>query len=191
LANAVTKDDKQKDYRETFDTIREVIPAGDEAPAIGILAHTRKPTPNERTSGRSLLNLLSGSHMLSSIPRAIWILQHASDSVNETRVVVTCCKNNDGELGDRSVWTRDNGLWTSVHGFDWEAWDNGEKEKDFSTSQVTQIVARYSHGISHPKLVAEIKAIGVSKSAAYRWGDKATERREIRFQSGKDVYVVS
>src|SRR5271166_2883934 len=69
--NAVAKDDKQKDYRETFDLVREVIPAGDDAPALGIVPHTRKPLPNERTSGRALLNLLAGSHILASIPRAI------------------------------------------------------------------------------------------------------------------------
>lgn len=188
--NAVAKDDKQKDYRETFDLIREVVPAGDDAPAIGILAHTRKPLPNERTNGRSLLNLLAGSHVLASIPRSIWIEQHASDEVNETRVVVTCCKNNDGELGNRSVWTRDNGLWTSVHDFDWTAWDNGEKEQDFTAENVVEILVRNSKGLSQSKLASEIKKRGVSQATAYRRIERAEKTGLIKFQKGKDVYVI-
>ena len=110
--NAVARDDKQKDYRETFDLVRDVIPSGDESPAIGIAAHTRKPLPNERASGRTLLNLLSGSHVLASVPRTVWVMQHATDDVGENRVVVTCCKNNDGELG----------LWRQHFGYGRGAW---------------------------------------------------------------------
>jgi hypothetical protein len=34
--NAVARDDRAKDYLETFDYVRQVIPAGDNGPAIGI-----------------------------------------------------------------------------------------------------------------------------------------------------------
>jgi hypothetical protein len=141
--NAVARDDKARDYRETFDLVRDVIPAGDEAPAIGIAAHTRKPLPNERASGRTLLNLLSGSHVLASVPRTVWVMQHATDDVGENRVVVTCCKNNDGELGSRSVWVRDNGLWTPVKDFDWEQWDSpdpdAKKQKAISERSMAEV----------------------------------------------------
>jgi hypothetical protein len=101
------------------------MPSGDLAPALGIIAHTRKPTAMERANrGRALLNLLSGSLVLGSIPRTVWILQNASDSVTDNRVVVTCSKNNEGFPGDRTVWERTNGLWTQVTGFDWNAFDN-------------------------------------------------------------------
>jgi len=127
--NAVSKGDKVTDYRETFDLVREVIPAGDTAPFILICAHTNKPIPKERANGRALLNLLSGSYILGSVPRVVWIQQHASDDVAETRVVLTCCKNNDGELGPRSVWNRGmGGLWTPVTDFDWDEWDNPDVE---------------------------------------------------------------
>jgi AAA domain len=135
--NAVSRDDKARDYRESFDLIRDVVPASDEAPSIGIIAHTRKPLPNERANGRTLLNLLAGSHILASVPRTIWILQHATDDVAETRVVVTCCKNNDGALGPRTVWIRENGLWTQVHDFDWQEWDHPDpnKKKDSAINE--------------------------------------------------------
>jgi hypothetical protein len=44
--------------------------------------------------------------------------------VNERRVVWTCCKNNDGKLGPRSVWERQSGQFGSVKDFDWDEWDH-------------------------------------------------------------------
>src|SRR5262249_32890838 len=54
--NAAARDEKAREYLETFELIRSVMPTGDDAPAIGIVAHTRKPRPDERTTGRGLLN---------------------------------------------------------------------------------------------------------------------------------------
>ncbi|MBV9107357.1 MAG: AAA family ATPase, partial [Verrucomicrobia bacterium] len=122
--NAVARDDKAKDYLESFDLIRSVFPASDDGPAIGIAPHTRKPQQGDRANGRALLNLLAGSYVLTSVPRSVWVLQHASDDVSETRVVVTCCKNSDGELGNRCVCTRSNGQWSHITDFDWDAWDH-------------------------------------------------------------------
>ena len=47
-------------------------------------------------------------HVLGSMPRCVFVMQSASDDVAEDRIVWTCCKNNDGELGDRSAWIRCN-----------------------------------------------------------------------------------
>jgi hypothetical protein len=169
--NAVSRDDKARDYLESFDLIREVVPAGDLGPAIGIVAHTRKPQPGERANGRALLNLLAGSYILSSVPRTIWILQHASDDVAETRVVVTCAKNNDGALGDRSVWTRDNGLWTAYYGFDWDQWDNpdtGKKEKAISELALKTVFQNGNQGLRRQDAVELLmKLTGRKKTVCY------------------------
>ena len=117
--NAAAADDKAKDYLETFDAIRQVIPAGDDAPALVIVAHTRKPKNDDRASGRGLLHLLSGSHVLGSVPRTVFVMQPASDDPEDDRVVWTCCKNNDGQLGKRSAWHRRDGLFLPVEHFDW------------------------------------------------------------------------
>jgi hypothetical protein len=101
--NAAARDDRQKDYLDTFNDIRTVFPPGFDGPAIGVAAHTRKPYQNERASGRELLNLLAGSYVLGSIPRCVWVVQAASDDVSDERIVLTCCKNNDGQLGARSA----------------------------------------------------------------------------------------
>jgi hypothetical protein len=56
--------------------------------------------------GRRMKN--TPSYVLGSIPRTVFVLQSASDDPEEDRVVWTCCKNNDGELGQRSAWQRRN-----------------------------------------------------------------------------------
>ena len=41
--NRATADDKSKDYLETFNRLLALLPTGAKAPALGIVAHTRKP----------------------------------------------------------------------------------------------------------------------------------------------------
>jgi CHC2 zinc finger/AAA domain len=122
--NAAARDEKAREYLETFDALRSVLPLGDDAPALGIVAHTRKPKSDERASGRALLNLLAGSYVLGSVPRTVFVMQPASDDTTDNRIVWTCCKNNDGELGGRSAWERRNGLFAPVSEFDWDTFDN-------------------------------------------------------------------
>lgn len=122
--NSAARDDRQKDYLDTFAMIRSIIPAGDDSPAIGVVAHTRKPKGDERKTGRGLLNDVSGSHVLVTVPRTVFIMQAASDDTEDNRIVWTCCKNNDGELGARSGWERRNGLFAPVADFDWDTFDN-------------------------------------------------------------------
>jgi hypothetical protein len=73
--NAAARDDKQRDYVETFDALRDLLPTGADKPALGIIAHTRKLQSNEkRTGGTGLMHLLSGSYILTSVPRCIFIM---------------------------------------------------------------------------------------------------------------------
>jgi AAA domain len=126
--NAAARDEKAREYLETFELIRSVLPTGDDAPAIGIVAHTRKPRADERTTGRGLLNLLAGSYVLGSVPRTVFVMQAASDETEDNRIVWTCCKNNDGELGGRSAWERRNGLFAPISEFDWDTFDNPQPD---------------------------------------------------------------
>jgi hypothetical protein len=133
--NAVARDDKAADYLKTFQLVRSVIPAGEDAPALGIVAHTRKPKADERTNGRGLLATLAGSYVLGSVPRCVFVMQAASDDPEDRQVVWTCCKNNDGELGPRSAWTRSNGLFAPVPDFDWKAFENAGKGDKVSVTE--------------------------------------------------------
>jgi len=67
-------------------------------------------------------------------------MQAASDDVTDNRIVWTCCKNNDGELGKRSAWDHRNGLFESVHPFDWEVFDFPDmgKESGITKAQIAQ-----------------------------------------------------
>lgn len=143
--NAASRDEKARSMLDTFEWIRQVIPAGDDGPAIGIVAHTRKPQVGERSSGRALLNLLAGSYVLGSVPRCVFVMQAASDEVTDNRVVWTCCKNNDGEAGERSVWERCNGLFRPVCGFDWDAFDSPESGKESGITKA-QVAAVFQDG---------------------------------------------
>jgi hypothetical protein len=190
--NAIARDERAKDYLESFEIIRQVFPQGESGPVLVICAHTRKPTIGERANGRALLNLLAGSYVLGSVPRVVFIIQHASDEVTEDRIVWTCCKNNDGELGKRSAWVRQNGLFVPVHGFDWTAWDQGDKEGVFTVEDVPKILEKSPKGgLSRAKLAQEIAQRGVSRATAYRRIDEAEEAGLIKFQKGKGVYVIS
>jgi hypothetical protein len=114
--------------------VREVFGIGSEkGPALGILADTRKPIARERANGRALLSLLAGSYVLGSIPRCVFVKQSASDDVDETRVVWTCCKNNDGQLGPQTAWERRNGLFIPVPNFDWDEFRNSQSARSNRT----------------------------------------------------------
>jgi hypothetical protein len=123
--NAAAKDDSQKDYRATFDLILDVLPKGEDKPAIGIVAHTRKPKSDEkRTGGSAMMHLLAGSHLLSSVPRSVFIMVPADDRDDTCNQVVWLNpKNNDGEVIDRSAWFRNADGFTQDNEFDWSAFD--------------------------------------------------------------------
>jgi RecA-family ATPase len=53
--NAVAREQDSKEYLDTFGALKSVLPLGDDAPALIIVAHTRKPRSDERASGRALL----------------------------------------------------------------------------------------------------------------------------------------
>jgi hypothetical protein len=188
--NAIARDERAKDYLETFDIIRQVFPQGEAGPVLLIAAHTRKPTEGERANGRALLNLLAGSYVLGSVPRVVFVMQHASDDVAEDRVVWTCCKNNDGGLGQQSAWVRQNGIFTPVANFDWASWNEGEKEGLFPLEKVVEIIEENGGGVRRAKLAKLITDRGVSRPTAYRRIEEAEKAGLIKHQRGKDLFEV-
>jgi hypothetical protein len=167
--NAAARDEKAREYLETFNALRSVLPLGDDAPALGIVAHTRKPKMDERASGRALLNLLAGSYVLGSVPRTVFVMQAASDETTDNRVVWTCCKNNDGELGVRSAWERRNGLFAKVTDFDWEAFDASEKDRRELITE-TDVAAIFRNGaLKKAEAVKQLESnTGAHRASCYR-----------------------
>ena len=180
--NAVAREQDSKEYLDSFDLLRSVLPTGDDAPALGIVAHTRKPKSDERHSGRSLLNLLAGSYVLGSVPRTVFVMQAASDDVNDKRVVWTCCKNNDGELGARSAWGRQNGLFVPVDFFDWSGFDHPPKESVRISPTVLREHLEKGRQYDRGQIVKIIKKeIGLKQTAAYKLVERATQSVVLRY----------
>ncbi len=167
--NAVARDEKARDYLDTFHCIRAVIPAGDAAPALGIVAHTRKPKSEERYRGRDLLHILAGSYVLGSVPRTVFVMLHSSDDPTGNEVVWVCCKNNDGELGERSAWARRNGLFIHVKDFDWDAFDKPASDRPTVTeADIAEVFHHGNRKLARKQAVAELaERTGCKASACY------------------------
>jgi hypothetical protein len=168
--NAVVPDDKQKDYLEAFQAIRKVVSHGDSAPALVIVAHTRKPKTEDRPKGRALLNSLSGSYTLGSVPRCVFVMQPASDDPGDDRVIWTCCKNNDGEIAEPSVWHRRNGLFEPCADFDLVEF-NGQSGRGKTEITKNILIALFEGGkqkLTRSEAVERLMEItDCQKSAAY------------------------
>ena len=193
--NAVAHDDRLRDYRESFDVVADVFALGTEkGPAIGILAHTRKPLPGERANGRALLNLLAGSYVLGSVPRCVFVMQSASDDVDETKIIWTCCKNNDGKLGPRSVWERKNGLFVPVQDFDWSGFDSPDEKKDKPIDE-TALAEIFNSGAVKLKRADAVEALinltGRKRTTCYDALNEKTGRlkRWLKLEGGFLAYV--
>lgn len=139
----IVQDDCQREYRESLDNIRALLPKGDKAPAIVIIAHTRKPKGDFRPTGRSLLNEVAGSYLLGAVARCAFVMQPASEEETDDRIVWSCAKNNDGDPGLRSAWHRRNGLFAPCPDFDWEGFDNprGEERASITEAHMAQLFA--------------------------------------------------
>jgi AAA domain-containing protein len=188
--NGVAEGDKQRDIAAAFRWIRSLVPANIKSPVILIVAHTRKPRADERSCGRALLNNVVGSYMLGSVPRAVFVMQHASDDVAEERVVMTCCKNNNGLLGSRGAWHRNGGgVFDETIDFDWSEFDS------VGTGSTWRYIASILLEVGAcPKaiLVDElIKRYRISKSAAYLWITKAASAGLIRFDNDTQSYYAA
>ena len=169
--NAVASDDQQKDYLNAFKSIAAACPAGDDKPAIGIVAHLRKPGANDKR-GRAGMHRLSGSYALASRPRCVFIMDAASNDASDDRVVWACCKNNNGKLGEQSAWYRSDGVFRPCPDFDWEAFNaEGEstmgRPKKGSAAGVAALLPAEGLSSTEWQNLAN-SALGISKSTFQR-----------------------
>ena len=157
-------------------------------PAIGVLSHIRKPHDGEHLHGRALLNAVAGSYVLGAIPRAVFVIEHASDDVDEDRVVMTCCKMaswgsvmpGSGKTGFLSLFQ------TSIGSV-----GIGAKKADFLRSKKYPGIWRLSEeAVRCEDLAKRILEKGVSRATAYRRIDDADKAGLIKFNKGKDGYGV-
>ena len=104
---SVTRDSTEKEYSEALSRLRGVLSTAPQKPACMIVHHLRKPKTEDRHKGRNLAFLLSGSDSLHAAARSLFILQPASDDIEDNRVVFSVAKISDGlHPGPRSAWQR-------------------------------------------------------------------------------------
>ena len=181
--NRATRDSMEKDFRAAFDAIIACLPPGDERPALMIVAHTRKPRMGEKVNGRGLLNLLSGSLVLGSIPRAAFVLQAATDAEEGNEFVFSCCKNNNGPLGKATAWKREGVRFVGpLAGFDWDTFNSGGaggpgKNAKIEESHLEEIFDGGRKWLSKDKAAKLLmQSTGAGRSAAYNALDKVKGR---------------
>ena len=168
--NAAAKDDKQRDYSEAFDALLSVLPIGEDRPAVGIVAHTRKPQAGEqRTGGTGLKNVLAGSYVLTSIPRCVFVMVRATEDETDNRVVFCNPKNNDGDMVTRTAWLRTGKGYDPIEGFDWEEFESGGREKKAVTlAHLQAVFGENGEGMALSEAVQKLAAIaGITEGAAY------------------------
>ena len=85
-------------------------------------------------------------------------MQLGSDDPQDNCVVWTCCKNNDGDLGACSARERRNGLFAPVSDFDWDAFDNQDKDERVSIT-ADNLAAIFENGGKRLKRAAAAKAL--------------------------------
>jgi hypothetical protein len=116
----------------------------------------------------------------------VFVMQAATDDTTDNRVVWTCCKNNDGELGPRSAWERQNGLFAPVTDFDWKAFDapDSDRRQMITEKDVAEV---FGDG-PLPKTEAAKRLqenTGASKATAYRALDlNGRFKKHLRLENG-------
>ena len=167
--NAAARDDKQKDYVNTFDALRNLLPTGVDKPALGIVAHTRKPHPNEkRTGGTGLMHILSGSYVLASVPRAMFVMVRGSDEESDNSVVWCNPKNSNGPLTPRSAWDRNGAGFTPSQDFDWHDFDQPpENRKRIALDDLKDVFAETLEMELSTAAEKLADITGVTRNAAY------------------------
>lgn len=166
--NAVTRDDKQRDYAETFEALRNLLPTGTDKPALGIVAHTRKPGANEkRTGGTGLMHVLAGSHMLVSLPRSVFVMVRGSEDESDDSIVWCNPKNNNGVLAPRTAWHRKKGRFDLADDFDWKEFDKSpDKRVIVSLEDLAEVFEGGSRDLGEAAH-ALASVAGINKRSAY------------------------
>ena len=175
-----TQGDDKEGYQTALRNIRTSLPKGDDAPALVIVCHTRKPKEEERASGRSLLNTIAGSYSIGSAARAAFLLQKVTDEATDPRRVWSCCKANNCEMPAPTAWTCEDAGFTAIPEFDWEEWRGGNAKPAGRPPKVTEAHVREALAgtILIPKRGLALKLIELAKCSqgkAYDAIDRHTE----------------
>ncbi len=168
----VATEDAAKEVVDKLAEIRSCFPAGDNCPCLLIVAHTKKPRPEDVRKGRGLTYLVSGSVALPNSARCVYVLLPWSDDMEDDRIYWVCPKLNNGEMYGASVWHRRLGtFFEHDRKTDPKSW--GVEEEDYearaiSPEDLKEAFATESH-LARPALAKRLaKRCNCGESTAYR-----------------------
>jgi hypothetical protein len=101
----VATEDAAKEVVDKLGEIRSCFPA-ENCPGLLIIAHTKKPRPEDVRKGRGLVYLVSGSIALPNTARCVYVLLPWTDDPEDDRIYWVCPKLNNGKMYPASVWHR-------------------------------------------------------------------------------------
>lgn len=133
----VATEDAAKEVVDKLAEIRSCFPTGDACPCLLIVAHTKKPRPEDVRKGRGLTYLVSGSVALPNSARCVYVLLPWSDDMEDDRIYWVCPKLNNGEMYGASVWHRRMGTFFKHDPkTDPKAW--GKEEEDYEARAISE-----------------------------------------------------
>ena len=168
----VATEDAAKEVVDKLAEIRSCFPAGDNCPCLLIVAHTKKPRPEDVRKGRGLTYLVSGSVALPNSARCVYGLLPWSDDMEDDRTYWVCPKLNNGEMYGASVWHRRLGtLFAHDPKTDPKSW--GREEEDYEARAISPEDLQEAFGterhLARPALAKRLaKRCNCGESTAYR-----------------------
>ena len=190
-----TEGDDKAGYQNALKHIRASLPKGDDAPALVIVCHTRKPKDEERSAGRSLLNCISGSYSIASAARAAFVLAKVTDEADDPRRVWSCAKANNCEMPAATVWTCEDAGFEVVQDFDWAEWRVGTTKPAGRPPKVTEAHVReaLAETIIITRRGLALKLMDLAKCVQSKAYDAVTRYTEsgLLTQDGDDYRLAS
>jgi DnaB-like helicase N terminal domain/AAA domain len=187
----VASEDAAKEVVDKIGEIRSCFSALEHFPAIGILAHTKKPRAEEVRKGRGLINQIAGSIALGNTARTVYMLLPWSDDMEDERIYWACVKLNNAKMYPASVWRRRFGTFFQ-HDPTTDAREFGKVEDDVRekiTRQHLEMAFEGTPELTRAALVKKLnKASFAGESTCYRAisdGPSGYLAEHLRFFQGK------
>jgi hypothetical protein len=168
----VATEDAAKEVVDKLAEIRSCFPTGDDCPCLLIVAHTKKPRPEDVRKGRGLTYLIAGSVALPNSARCAYVLLPWSDDPEDDRIYWCCPKLNNGEMYAASVWKRRFGTFFEPDTeTDPKAWGREEEDYDARAIGETDVIEAFE-GQTHLTKAALakrlVKRCQCGEATAYR-----------------------
>jgi hypothetical protein len=168
----VASEDAAKEVVDKLSEIRSCFPAGDQCPALIIVAHTKKPRAGEVHRGRSLTSLVSGSVALPNTARCVYVLLPWSENPEDSRIYWCCPKLNNGEMYGASVWHRKFGTAfepdTQTNPLDWGKESENDEAQAITTSELRRAFGEQVHLTKSALVKRLVEVSDCSDKTAYR-----------------------